>query len=250
MQIDGMTYRPITYRGHGMLEKASSFNAQAHVVNHERHHLQQYRAIARATGKEVVDENITIQYKFVDGKLIPVKGEATAVLKEKTESDDTLELSALSRKDANSTEVDNSDQKNNQAGTKIEQIENRIKSQLEKIRGRISEVESKDDSSMKLAGLNNKERQLEQAASKIDNLHARSDMQSQGNSLNQLLEKVGKALMSPEKLMEAIMGVKTGKSPESDDESSHAENAMSEMAYSSNMDYSLQALAMTTGWVA
>ncbi len=250
MQIDGMTYRPITYRGHGMLEKASSFNAQAHVVNHERHHLQQYRAIARATGKEVVDENITIQYKFVDGKLIPVKGEATAVLKEKTQNDDTLELSAIKSQAAPRSEVDNSTKKADQAETKIDQIENRIKSQLEKIRGRISEAESEDDSSMKLAGLKSKERQLEQAASKIDNLRARSDIQSQGSSLTQLLEKVGKALMSPEKLMEAIMGVKTGKSPESNDDSSHAENAKSERAYGSNMDYSLQALAMSTGWVA
>jgi hypothetical protein len=252
MPVEMQTYKPITYKGHGMLEKASSFNANAHVVNHERHHLQQYRAIAQATGKEVVSENITIQYRFVDGKLIPVKGEATAVLKDKEQKPDILDLEFKNKAEADKNQIkaaSNSPQ--HESGQKIDRIGNRIETQLEKIKAKISELKSEEESSFKLASLENKERQLEQIKSKIESLKSRSEMESSSQALSELLDKIGKELTSPEKLLEAIMGVKTGQTEnDTDSNSSHASMKNGGEAYDRNMDYSLQALAMSAAWVA
>ena len=251
MQVDTQTYRPIIYKGHGMLEKASSYNANAHVVNHERHHLQQYRAIAMATGKEVVCENISIQYQFVDGKLIPVKGEASAVLKQKEAKPDTLEIEFGSMERGGNQDQKTEASPQNNTDQKIERIENRIESQLEKVKGKISELESEDDSGFKLASLQNKENQLEQIRSKIESLKSGLEMESGGQAMNDLLEKIGNAVMSPQKLLEAIMGVKTGETDEiNTTSSSHAASEKDERAYNRNMDYSLQALAMSASWVA
>ena len=79
----------ISYKGHGQIELAAKTNSIGHVVAHENRHIQHYRSYAQFHNKEIVRENISIRYAFIDGKLTAVAGKATAVMRDKQEPPDS-----------------------------------------------------------------------------------------------------------------------------------------------------------------
>jgi hypothetical protein len=74
----------ISYRGHGMTEHATSSNSIGHVVNHELRHLAEFESRAKARNLDVIKEDITLRYQFIDGKIIAVAGKATMIAREKS----------------------------------------------------------------------------------------------------------------------------------------------------------------------
>jgi len=227
MQIADTTYKPISYQGHGMIEKASSFNAVAHVINHERRHLDHYRSIARWGGKDVISENITVSYQFVDGKLIPVSGRAEAVIADK-ENPQSLEINIPESEaaDNNQFESANNDFKQNNSEDKVTQLENKLENKLQQLEQKITELEEESSGNLQKVNLESKKRQIEQVISKVKSIKSKNDMEELGALQDQLLDKMEEALMSPEKILEAIMGVKTNQN-ESKEDNPSPKNAQS-----------------------
>jgi len=88
-----------------MLEKASKTNSIGHVIAPENRHLSQFRNPARFSGKEIIRENISVRYAFVDDKLVAVADEATAVMRDKPKDASNLGVKSAS-KPANDMEVE------------------------------------------------------------------------------------------------------------------------------------------------
>jgi DNA repair exonuclease SbcCD ATPase subunit len=245
MQISEHTYEPISYQGHGMIEKATGYNATAHVINHELHHLNQYRSIARNTGKEIVSENITLVYQFVNGKLIPVRGKAEAMMVDK-ESTAALPVINQDLSDSSEAETVNSQP---EAGEKAARLEQQLNAQLNELQKRIEQLEQSDESGMQLANLENKQRHLEQLIAKLKGLKARIGMEELNGLQNDLLRQIEESAMAPKGMLDAIMGLKSGTGND-DKDLSAVKPREHNQSYNGSLNYVLQAMALSAGWTA
>lgn len=245
MQISENTYEPISYQGHGMIEKVTGYNATAHVINHELHHLNQYRSIARNTSKEIVSENITLVYQFVNGKLIPVRGKAEATMVDK-ESSAAMPPINLDLSDSSKTEAVNAQSETEEKAARLEQ---KLNTQLSDLQKQIDRLEQNEESGMRLSNLENKKRHLEQLIAKLNRLKARVEMEDLSGLQNGLLGQIEESVMAPQGMLEAIMGVKTENGNE-DEKSSANWPKDHDQNYNGNLNYVLQAMALSAGWTA
>jgi len=70
----------MAYDGHGMTERAPASQSIAHVMAHERAHINSYRTRAFQEGYVVTGEDIGIRFEMRDGVIVAVAGEARATL--------------------------------------------------------------------------------------------------------------------------------------------------------------------------
>jgi hypothetical protein len=228
-----------------MIEKTTGYNATAHVINHELHHLNQYRSIARNTGKEIVSENITLVYQFVDGRLIPVRGRAEATMVNK-ESSAAIPLIKQDLLDSSKMETVKTQSETRKKAAKLEQ---KLNTQLNDLQKQIDRLEQIDESGMRLSNLESKKRHLEQLIAKLNSLKARVEMEELGGLQNDLLRQIEESAMSPQGMLEAIMGLKA-ENGNVDEKSSVNQPEDHNQSYNGNLNYVLQAMALSAGWTA
>jgi hypothetical protein len=130
----------ISYQGHGMIEKATKTNSIAHVINHENRHINEFKDYARFHNKEISQENITINYQFIDGKIVAVAGKATAVLKDKPPDENSVTEARQTK--TVETPFNGESGKNISLDQKLDKISNRIESALAKIDSELSKIEN------------------------------------------------------------------------------------------------------------
>ncbi len=247
MQIADTTYRPISYHGHGMIEKASSHNAIAHVINHELRHLQQYRARAMYSGKEVVHENITVVYKFVDGKIIPVKGKAEAVIAEKEKPQKHMQDNEPESESqpCNEKSIDSA----SDPEKRLNQIENKITKNLERTENKLSGKGLSVPDDHEIPGLESKLRMLKQALQKVEGLKAKMHMDKLNQAHEEILGGLSDKGSSDEGLLESILGLKVGESG-SDNGNELAFAANQQDNSNRNLGYLAGLMSLSTGWIA
>jgi len=211
MDVSTDSYRPnmISYRGHGMTERTSASNATAHVMAHERRHLQEFRNIANASDMEVVSENISVRYEFVDGKLIPVKGEATAVLRDKQETDQAVPVAQ--------PEADPESSAGIEGETEVRNLKSRLASMKKAVEKQLDDAYSELDSlsdakgtgDVQLTSLKARIAQFEEKLRKIDRLKSEIDSTQLGELQKAVLGSMGRAGESTENIIGAILGLKS-----------------------------------------
>jgi hypothetical protein len=155
----------ISYKGHGMIEHASSSNSIGHVVNHEQRHLAQFENRARFRNQEIISEDINISYKLIDGKIIAVAGKATAVVKDKLS--DNQSTSSTSNSQSGPPRTDSADSQKPGVDNRIDQLMNKIEAALSTINNRLEGItqftkqEPTGDSSADRSRLEIKKQKLE-----------------------------------------------------------------------------------------
>lgn len=132
----------ISYKGHGMTEHAASSNSIGHVVNHEQRHLREFENRAKARNLEVIKEDITLRYQFIDGKIMAVGGRATAIAREKS-TGDNLEL-AIDPNGIPDPVSNGSQEVNGISNDMINRLVNRLESALSKIKSRLEGLDETD----------------------------------------------------------------------------------------------------------
>lgn len=196
----------ISYKGHGMIEHATSSNSIGHVVNHELRHLAEFESRAKTRNLEIVKEDITLRYQFIDGKIVAVGGKATAVARLKnSDHNQTPNINIITNPSPNSTE---GQAINNVSINSIDRLLNKIESALSKIKSRLegySETDNggEESESINKIGLEVKKDKLE---SKLVELRAKKLEITQKEILGSLTELMGDTL----NLLSAIYSLKGG----------------------------------------
>lgn len=130
----------VSYKGHGMIEKATLTDSIGHVVAHENRHIQHYRSYAQFHDKEIVSEDISVRYAFIDGKLVAVAGKATAIMRDEDESNrDSIRVNSAEK--AQAMPDVNSDGENSEKQKKLDVLLARIETALSKIDARLEKSE-------------------------------------------------------------------------------------------------------------
>lgn len=145
MDISNNVPQKIQYRGHYGIESAAPSTSTGHVVLHESRHIREFKAEAAMEGKEVINEQIRIQYEFRDGKLVAVSGEATALIADKKKNDvlskDQILINEEGKNKLSSKDSDNNEELQNSA--KITDLPPDSEIIMEKIEDKINKL--KDD---------------------------------------------------------------------------------------------------------
>jgi hypothetical protein len=202
----------INYQEHGMIEKATLTDSIAHVINHENRHIDEFEDYARFHNKDIVSENITISYKFIDGKIVAVAGKATALMKEKQPDTKSLTDTANNESTGNQSLVTPAN--NLPENQKIDGAINRIESALAKIETEIgkTENESADDNESTNALTQTKpdkallEAKRRALASKLNKLKS----EKMKKTFEELLQGVEQLFEDAANIMKAINGLKAG----------------------------------------
>ncbi len=189
-----------------MIEHATSSNSIGHVVNHEQRHLGEFERRAEAHNLEVIKEDITIRYQFIDGKIVAVGGKATAIAREKSAGHNQAPQVDLNGGPGSvSTESYAIDSISNNI---IDRLVSRVESALAKIKSRLEGLSETDTSgqferSPNKIELENKKAKLE---SKLAELKSKRLEITQKEILGGLTELTGDA----SNLLNAIYALKSG----------------------------------------
>jgi len=229
-----------------MIETASSYNAGAHVMNHELRHLHHYQSLAAARNLEVIDSNITVIYQFVDGKLIPVRGQARAVLGEGHSFDSGYAAEIAKPADDSEAKSSSIDSGKSESALRLENLVARLEQHLAALQVRIDRAEADGDNNIDLSKLRSKSRALENLLNKLKNLKQQAQLENSLAIQQDLLQQIAESA-APENMLQAILGLKTAAGAEDKSSGSQAE-AVDERKR--KLDYALQGLALSVGWVA
>jgi len=219
MRIDSLQVDDslISYKGHGMVETASKTNSIAHVAAHENRHIAQFRNYARYHNKKIIREDISIRYEFIEGNIVAVAGQATTVMHDKPEENSIKQVKIPEGTfvDLKAVTIDENFKKEKELDillTRIEAALNRIEARLEKT----------DDESMqqingqadKAIQLRNKKIKLEEQKRKIEKMRNMISADKLKEMTEELLGGAVALIEQSAKLLNAIVGLKTGNQSE------------------------------------
>jgi len=197
----------ISYRGHGMIEHATTSNSTGHVINHEQRHIAEFENRTRIRGQKIVREDISISYKFIKGKIVAVGGEATAAAKPEADSNSGVQIDSKSA--ISSPEFGQSASAPDSATNKIDNLLNKIENALSTIRNRLDDITTADGqdktehSALEENRLDSKKQKLE---SKLAELKSEKFELTQKEILSGLVEMMNDTA----NLLGAIYAIKTG----------------------------------------
>ena len=213
----------ISYKGHGMIERASRINSIGHVVAHENRHLAHFRNYAEYQGKEITRENITIKYAFVDGKLVAVAGEAKAQMVDKPDDKTSATKSAdgsTESNDDNKNDInkiaDNAQDEQDSKKQKLDVLLSRIESAIKRLDNKLNEIENdqsdqNDKSGDKASRIEYKITRLEEKKDKIISKRNEIEAEELLAMVEDSLKDISELTDQAAGLIEAIYGLKSGK---------------------------------------
>jgi len=136
----------LAYSGHGMIEHHPANLTIAGVMGHELGHINSARNTALMTGDKIVSQDIKINYKFVNGRLIAEGGVATTVISKEEKFNNYKRYDNLSRADKKSDKAEKS-AKASGAGASQKaadpKVEARVKQITQKLEQNKSQIEQK-----------------------------------------------------------------------------------------------------------
>jgi len=214
----------ISYQGHGMIEHATSTNSIAHVINHERRHIAQFEDQANFENKEIVSEEITINYQYIDGKIVAVAGRAKAIMRDK--AGDDLKTSMVKIQNGPS-DLEGASQMNlpSKQDQQLDQAIQKIEAALTKIQNmldRIDDGKGNPDDESAAAAIKDVRQNKEALERKRQELSARlNEIRSKKleKMAKDLLSGIARLMNDSVNLIKAIYSLKSGKEkPDSSDE--------------------------------
>jgi len=204
----------ISYAGHGMIEQATKTNSIAHVVAHENRHLDHFENYARFHGKEIIHENISIRYEFVEGKIVAVAGEATATIRDKpvenknhlnevsSEASATTDVPTISRDSAREAKI-------NALLGRLETALQRVEAELDSSAKNSARTGNRD--SDRLASIRARKLQLEAKKKEIQKMRVEMTAEKMQEALKEILGGAAALLSDSAGFVRAIYGLKSGK---------------------------------------
>jgi hypothetical protein len=218
-----------------MLERASRSNSIGHVIAHENRHLAQFRNRARFSGKEIIRENISVRYEFVDGKIVAVAGEATAVMRDKPNDGSKLEIEDLDKsKIGLDTGTGNED---NQKMRKLDVILARVGTALNRIGDKLDKAEKNqsgvyDINRDQIAQLRAKKLKLEDKKKEIIKKRNMLNAEKLKKMTEELLGGLTDLIDQAANLFKAIYGLKSGQQIRQDSDNNTSSKDVSIPDYS------------------
>ena len=206
----------ISYKGHGQIETASKTNSIGHVVAHENRHIKHYRDYAQFHDKEIVRENISITYAFIDGKLVAVAGKATAAMRDKAETNNSNAQPLLPDNTSQQTDTSQGDD-NNAKKQKLDILLTSIDTALDKLDARIEDANSnstpntEQNENMKLTRLMQKRANLEAKKQEIAGKKNKLDADKLAKMVEDLLAGIAGLFDQAAGLIKANYELKAGK---------------------------------------
>ncbi|MCP4581884.1 MAG: hypothetical protein GY839_09710 [candidate division Zixibacteria bacterium] len=202
-----------------MLERASRTNSIGHVIAHENRHLQQFRSHARYQGKEIIRENISVRYEFVDGKITAVAGEATALMRDKPEDELKLDGEAP-KKSAIDVEAELANE-DDQKKRKLDVILARVDAALNRLGNKLEKAEKDEGGAYdidqnRIAELRGKKAELEDKKKEIIKKRNMLNAEKLEEMTKELLSGLGDLIDQAANLFKAIYGLKSGQQIEQD----------------------------------
>ena len=211
-----------------MIERASVTDSIGHVIAHENRHIAQFRNYARFNDKEITREDISVRYEFIDGKIIAVAGEATAVMRNKAEG----ESEELQNKTLTGLTVDiaiGDSQKTDQKKIKLDIIVSRLEAALNEVSARLDATENEQDNipgaeQKKVAELKQKKIKLEDKKQEIIKKRNMLDADKLKHMVKNLLNGLNTLIDQAANLMKAIYGLKLGQQIEQNSDNNYSKD--------------------------
>ena len=203
----------ISYAGHGMIEHATKTNSIAHVAAHEKRHIDHFENYARFHGKEIIRENISIRYEFVDGKIVAVAGRATATMRDKPPEQSNQEVELQTRTADRPGERAVSQDSARQA--KIDALLNRIDSALQRVEAKLDSTERRGRTQDKqdagrLASIRVRKLKLETKKKEVQKMRNELTAEKTQEVVKELLGGAAALISKSARLVRAIYGLKSG----------------------------------------
>jgi hypothetical protein len=203
----------ISYAGHGMIEHATKTNSIAHVVAHENRHLDHFESYARFHGKEIIREDISIRYEYVDGKIVAVAGKATAAMRDKPveQQDQQSELQTAAPKSLESPTISQDSARKAKIDAllgKIEMALRRVEKKLESTEKNAGSLDSRE--SGRLASIRARKLQLEAKKKEVQKTRNELTAEKMQEVVKELLGGAAALISQSANLVRAIYGLKSG----------------------------------------
>jgi len=210
-----------------MTERASVTDSIGHVIAHENRHIAHYRNYARYNDKEIIREDISVRYEFIDGKIVAVAGQATAVMKDKPEEKSAgiqIEAPKGSQIDIAVDESAEMDQKK----MKLDVIISRLEAALDQVSAKIDTAENEQGNmpvadQEKIADLKQKKIKLEDKKREIVKKRNMLDAEKLKDMVKDLLMGLNTLVDQAANLLKAIYGLKSGQQIEQNSDNDNNE---------------------------
>jgi hypothetical protein len=211
-----------------MTERAAVTNSIGHVIAHENRHLAHYRNYARYKDKEIIREDISVRYEYIDGKIVATAGQATAVMKNEL-NEKSAEILIDSHKGSQIDIAVDESVETDQKKMKLDAIISKLEAALDKVSAKIGAAENVQGNmpvadQEKIADLKQKKIKLEDKKREIIKKRNMLDAEKLKDMVKDLLMGLNALVDQAASLMKAIYGLKSGQQIEQNSDKDNNED--------------------------